>query len=272
MPPQTVILDFDGTCTDVEQEAQGFLTAYKQDLAQRLGRDSLDDAWAAAEAEVLAHPHRHGMVMDGSLVAPPVDLYLLATAVSAVLAPDLDDATTEALFRDNYRFTTCCFKPETKAVLEQLVAGPWDLHIVTNSEPTAVGEKLDALAPAGRDAIQLHGNARKFLVADPVTHAGHAWFERVPEEIRVDQWDRQVLPRRGHYFDALASIWSATETTPEQTLVIGDVYELDLALPAALGCGVHLVESPRTLAYERAAVREAGGTHHPDLAQVHARL
>lgn len=272
MHVRTVILDFDGTCTDVEQEAEGFLRGYKQDLARTLGRDDVEEAWDAAAARVLAAPAEHGMVIGGHRVAPPVDPYLLATAIGTLLGPDLDDAETERLFKENYRFTTTAFKPGARAVVEALIAADVDFHVVTNSDPATVGRKLDALAPAGRDEIHLHGNARKFLVTDPVLHADCARFAAVPATIHVEGWPRAIHPRRGHYHDVLTSIWSAGASAPTDTLVIGDVFELDLLLPAVLGCRVHLASGPRTLPYEREATEAYGGTHDDDLAAALALL
>ncbi len=272
MPIRTVILDFDGTCTDVEREAEGFLTGYKADLARVLGWADVEEAWADAERKVLADPSSYGMVIGGRMVAPPVDLYLLATAISTVIEPQLGDPETERLFKENYRFTTTAFKPEAKEALEHLLQANAQLYVVTNSEATKVASKLDALAPVGREQIRLHGNARKFLVALPELHTENERFATVPETHHVPGWDRPIYARRGHYFDALQSIWRATETTPDETLVVGDVFELDLVLPGTLGCHVHLVPSSRTLDYERRGVEAFGGTHAADLRAVCALL
>lgn len=272
MPIRTVILDFDGTCTDVEREAEAFLVQYKADLARLLGASDLGDRWQAAVDEVLAQPEAHGMRMGGHMVAPPVDPYLLATAVGALLAPGLPDAETERLFKDNYRFTTTAFKPETRGVVEHLAAADVHLCVVTNSDPTTVGRKLDLLAPAGRASIRLHGDARKFLVTEPSVHSQSARFAAVPATWTVPGWGRAIHPRRGNYFDVLESIWLATSSTPAETLVVGDVFELDLVLPAALGCRVHLAAGPRTLPYERTGVEAVGGTHAEDLSAVLEQL
>jgi phosphoglycolate phosphatase-like HAD superfamily hydrolase len=268
MPIRTVILDFDGTCTDVEREAEGFLVRYKQDLAGVLGREDIQGAWAAAEAAVLAEPARHGMVIGGLLVAPPVDPYLLATSISAALEPDLPDSETERLFKENYRYTTTAFKPEACAVVEALAAADVHFFIVTNSDPATVGSKLDTLGPIGRASIRLHGDARKFLVTEPDVHAGSARFAAVAATHAVEGWARPIHTRRGHYFDALESIWRETDTTPHDTLVVGDVFELDLVLPGMLGCQLHLAAGSRTLAYERVGTEAFGGTHGDDLREV----
>ena len=70
---------------------------------------------------------------------------------------------------------------------------------------------------------------------------------------------RPIYLRRGKYYESLREIWRATGATPAETLVCGDIFELDLALPAALGAQVVLIERNNTLPYERAATERAGG-------------
>jgi hypothetical protein len=67
--------------------------------------------------------------------------------------------------------------------------------------------------------------------------------------VRVEGVARPVYLRRGSYFEALC----ATQFPLAETLVVGDIWELDLAMPAALGAHVHLIQraSPfETYAYE----------------------
>jgi hypothetical protein len=51
-------------------------------------------------------------------------------------------------------------------------------------------------------------------------------------------------------------------------LVCGDIFELDLALPLALGCRGHLLERPNALEIERLALQSFGerGTSSSELA------
>src|SRR5438105_2748738 len=66
--------------------------------------------------------------------------------------------------------------------------------------------------------------------------------------------------RGSRYFDALCR--ALGEDAFEDTLVCGDVWELDLAMPAMLGCSVHLItrQSPfHTYQYERDAAAALGG-------------
>lgn len=54
----------------------------------------------------------------------------------------------------------------------------------------------------------------------------------------------------------------------------GDIFELDLALPAALGASVQLVERTNVLEYERRAIAALGprGGRHPSLRALLPRL
>src|SRR5690606_32548849 len=79
-------------------------------------------------------------------------------------------------------------------------------------------------------------------------------------ELQVEGLARPILLRRGRYFEALRRIWDETDTTPAGTLVCGDIFELDLALPAQLGARIHMLGREATPAYERDAVRAAGGS------------
>ena len=82
---------------------------------------------------------------------------------------------------------------------------------------------------------------------------------------------RPVLLRRRRYHEILAAIVAASGSTFADLCVIGDIFELDLAMPLALGARVGLVTSSRTPDYERAFV-----TSHPratlieDLSQIPA--
>jgi hypothetical protein len=56
------------------------------------------------------------------------------------------------------------------------------------------------------------------------------------------------------YHDILRAILDAAGATFADLVVIGDIFELDLAMPLALGARVGLVSSMHTPAYERSFV------------------
>jgi hypothetical protein len=83
---------------------------------------------------------------------------------------------------------------------------------------------------------------------------------------------RSIPLRRANYFRALRDeVWKEDLEGPSRTLVCGDVFELDLALPAALGARVHLVTREDTPPHEVAAVEaQPRGSASQDLASVPA--
>ena len=264
LQPRCIVLDFDGTFTDVEQEAVPYVTAYRADLVRRYGR-AVEARWDAVWEEVGRDPEQ-GWNVGGLVVAPAVsDPYIRSTVTAETilveegLEPDAE-ARREllgALYRTHYRAAGVVFRPDARATLERLLQGPWRLFVVSNSETDAVREKLQRLGAEGLERLTVLGGARKYVVtpAEP----SDARFEALPERLAVEGLRRPLYPRRGHYYGVLRDIWRETDSGPEQTLVCGDIYELDLLLPGSLGAQVHLLARATTPAFERRAVEELHG-------------
>jgi len=100
----------------------------------------------------------------------------------------------------------------------------------------------------------VRGDANKFAVCGSAT--ADARFESLPETVRWPGLDRAIHLRRGRYFDVLRGLWDETGTGPDSTLVVGDGFELDLAMPAALGAHAQLVIRAGTLFHERQLARK----------------
>ncbi len=279
MRPECVILDFDGTFTDVEAEAGPFLAAYRDELSGTFGVE-LAARWDEVALAIRHAPGSFGWEYRGRIVAPShADPYILALSTAQRLLDEhglLPDAAEraaylEALFRSNYPKAKSVFRPEAREVVETLLATGRPVHVVTNSHTDAVEKKLDELAPKGRERLKVHGDAKKYVLGD--ANPPDACFQAVPEEQRLEGLDRPVQLRRGRYYDVLRRVMEETGASPERTLVCGDIYELDLALPAALGMPVHLVCRPGTPTYERQAVsRLPNGAVSEALTPVLARL
>ena len=259
-----VVLDFDGTFTDVAAEGAPFVRHFKSHFAELVGKDlpSVEAAWDKEEAAVLAGAQAFGWDVGGRVVAPATaDPYLLSNCVARQLMgrmgvlPDPADRheALQTLYRESYKLTGTAFKPEAKEVLEALLATGLPVWVVTNAHTDLVDAKLDRLAPKGRERLQVKGDARKYIIDE--AQPADARFKAVPESISFDGLlPRPVYLRRGRYYEALRDIWSLTGTGPESTLVAGDIYELDLALPAALGAHVQFVARDNALPYELKAM------------------
>ncbi len=264
--PRCIVLDFDGTFTDVEREAAPYVTAYRADLTSRYGRlveRRWDEVWNR-----LAERPDDGWEIDGRVVAPALaDPYIRATVTADTLLREegleLDPARRRellaSLYRAHYQEADVVFRPEARRTLEHLLDSGVPVFVVSNSETAAVREKLSRLDARGRERLTVFGGARKYIVTESGRHDER--FERLPRELHVEGLTRPLFPRRGHYHEVLCGIWDATGATADSTFVCGDIYELDLLLPGLLGAQVHLLARRSTPDFERRAVCSLhGGT------------
>ncbi|MGE5186686.1 MAG: HAD family hydrolase [Acidobacteriota bacterium] len=256
-----LVLDFDGTMTDAEAEGRPFTEGYLEDLCVLVGRTPGDTEILAVAAEVegeLARaPAAHPFVWMGRAVAPAtVDPYLRIVPIAHRIldrygalpgALDRNRLLAGVLFKYNYSKTLGrpVFRSGAGKILRELGGSPtW---IVTNSDTHAVAGKIAALDREAPGVAWLtsrvRGYARKFEVDDSWTAA--------PDELAVPGLDRPVLLRRRAYHDNLATVLAEAGQTFADLVVVGDIFELDLALPLALGARIGLVASSRTPAYER---------------------
>jgi len=259
-----LVLDFDGTMTDAEAEGRPFRDGYLDDLCALVGRPAKDaEVLALAEAieaELALAPAAHPFLWLGRAVAPAtVDPYLRMVPIAhrildrfgAIPGPeDRARLLGNVLYRYNYAKTLGrpVFRAGAGDVLRALAGShAW---IVTNSDTHAVAGKITALdreAPGvAWLAARVRGQARKFDVDDAWTGA--------PGELAVPGLSRPVLLRRRAYHDILRELLEAAGAAWAELVVIGDIFELDLALPLALGARIGLVASAHTPPYERAFV------------------
>lgn len=272
-------LDFDGTMTDAEAEGRPFRDGYLDDLCLLVGRQPGDpevlEIAETTEAAIAAAPAAHPFLWMGRAVAPAtVDPYLRMVPIAHRILDRfgvIPDATDRGrllggvLYKYNYAKTLGhpVFRAGAGEVLRALGGSPtW---IVTNSDTHAVAGKVAALDREAPGVAWLtsrvRGFARKFDVDD-------AWAA-APDAMALPGLERAVLLRRRAYFEILKSVLDEAGKTFEDLVVVGDIFELDLAMPLALGARVGLVVGPRTPEYERTFV-----TNHPramlieDLSQI----
>lgn len=267
-----LILDFDGTLTDAEEEGVPFTEGFLRDLATLTGapQEQVTELYACFQAMVLADPTKYAWYMSGLAVAPAtVDPYLRIKPIAGMILDELgivmdskvrENLITHILFRDNYRLTKTCFRPGARRLLEDLYHDrDWiDAVIVTNSAPDAVLEKIAWLSRQLNDLgatgypdnflafwrERLHGGAKKYVV----NNNGDSGSAKL--EFQLAGLDRPVYCKRPYYFDVLHDLVLPRGLVWADVLVVGDIFELDLALPLALGCNVALMKSDKTPPYE----------------------
>ena len=254
-----IVFDFDGTLTDAEEEGKPFRGGYLEDIATLCGvtADDVEVVAREAEAEVAANPQAHGWVYGGRIVAPAtVDPYLRIMPVARMVfdhygrfmnGDDRDRLLDGILYKYNYPKTRTVFREGAREVL---LGTPADTtYVVTNSHTIPVQDKIKQLSAMGDDPDALlwlvervHGRAKKYVLDQD--------FEAVDEELRVPNLSRPILLRRRQYFEALTRLLEVRSADWSELTVIGDIFELDLALPLSLGATVGLVANAHTPQYE----------------------
>lgn len=282
MSDRYLILDFDGTCTDVPNATERYLAEYHRLLSARFAVFT-DEEWKSALQWVAERSPGLGWTLKSTPSAPAAaDPYIQAFEAASHLRrlKDISGDIPGDLHGLAYDAAPGALRPELPAVLAAAADTGWRIHFVTNSSTAKVAHRITDLLATDtglRERIGVTGNAAKFLVCEPAVDGKQgkdgkpgwtppapelrARFAALPATEPCEQLERPIYLRRGAYFDALAAIWGTDLDAPGNTLVCGDVYELDLAMPAALGCAVHLIErgSPfATCKYETDAVARLG--------------
>lgn len=255
-----LILDFDGTVTDAEEEGRPFRGGYLQDIANLVAQP-VEDVLALAdrfEAEVSARRDEFGWVFGGRIVAPAtVDPYLRIMPVARMILDhygaftvrdERDRLLDAVLYKYNYQKTTTAFRPGAGAALRALEGTA--TYVVTNSHTVPVQDKIRQLGAEadGSNALgwlvaRVTGRARKYILDDS--------FDAVDASMALPGLARPVLLRRRHYHEVLDGLRRAEGVAWSDVVVAGDIFELDLALPLAMGATVGLVLGEFTPDYER---------------------
>ena len=266
MPNTHVILDWDGTITDIDCESQSFQELYPQLFCERLGIDQkkYNTVFDELRDDVLSDPGLGFEILGHDVVPAAADPYLLTQKTIQVTLQRLRDGSLDVahtdLPDDESAFLIDLYKDAvgraendayfregkdtTKRFLDDLIANR-DVAIVTNSSTAKVEAQLGELGYTNEDISQftIRGNAKKLFVTPT--------YDGLPDEVTPPGFPRAVQLRRGHYHYVLNDL-EQQGYLPESTAVVGDCYELDLALPEVLGYATVQFATPFTPEHERA--------------------
>ncbi len=265
MTTRLLVLDFDGTVTDAEVEGAPYHEGCLEDISLLSGLTLADVRRIAArfEAEVQANPQAHGWVFGGHIVAPAtVDPYLRIMPVARHVfdeagvfleQTDRNRLLEGLLYKYNYRKTKVAFRDGARETLLSMREQP--VFVVTNSHTDAVQHKISILGggePADNPlqwlVDRVHGSAQKYVL-------DMAWGE-VPESIALPGLGRPVLLRRRLYAECLNALRLQAGAAWSEVMVVGDIFELDLALPLAMGARVGLIVNDFTPFWEKDFLRD----------------
>ena len=275
-----LILDFDGTLTNAEEEGKSYRTGYLEDVALLADIEvSTALEWAEElEQEILSNADQYGWNFNGKIVAPAcVDPYLRIMPISRMIfdragvytnLSERDRLLDRILYKYNYQKTTTAFRNGAaqffheayKLEQEREEGSKLFTCVVTNSHTKPVQQKIKLLGEqSGFDfdwlVERVHGSARKYVIDES--------FEHMTESLSIPNLSRPIYLRRKLYYDRIQSLQEEYGVSWEQTTVFGDIFELDLAVPLACGSKVALMTNEFTPQYEKdyLSTHERGAVH-----------
>ena len=261
-----VILDFDGTITDAEIEGTPYKKGYLEDIALIIDKDisEIEQQAQEIEEEIRKNSHNFGWIYNGKIVAPAtVDPYLRVMPIARILLernnitldPSLRDRILDRiLYKYNYPKTTLAFKEGAQEFFRFLThQNHIETYVITNSHTLPVQQKIRSLGEEGEFnwlVQRVFGSAKKYVV-DSNWNASFGGVP-LPTEMHLPSLQRPIYLQRKNYHDVITKICTEHNIqTMTDLLVIGDIFELDLALPLTLGASVALMTNDHTPQYEK---------------------
>lgn len=278
-------LDFDGTLTDVKRETAPYEAAYRQQMGDDLGFEAqeFERIWTLVRDRIEAAPTKFGWEDEGTgrIMAPATaePMILVRTIAKQILQGLLENpqslglepsknlkkripkngkergARMEDWYLNNYQSCETHFRPGAGEFLKRLneFGGYLSrLAIVTNANPHKVLKKLDLLRETAPrlPPIRVIGGAQKAVLDTRWNGPG------IPDELDLrPHLERAVQLQRKIYYETLAE--TGIFQSDGSAIMVGDVWELDLALPmASQVVKGAFITRPETPAHELAIVRD----------------
>jgi FMN phosphatase YigB (HAD superfamily) len=275
-----VIFDFDGTCTQVPAIFEAYLDLYRRGLVKS-GFDVSEADWRDHQQLVRQHSPRAGWMLGGCPAAPvAADPYILADETAKLIlrirkdARPLPNVNAEA-----YAAAAAPWREDALETFSRLAERGVRIAFVSNSSSAYITGRIEQLVGSQkdlRDHISVQSDAGKFRICElswpnPDISAESAAVFAGLAAAKEGLLERPIYLRRGAYFEAINKVLAGDMRLLSSTLFCGDIFEMDLAMPAELGARVHLIDRAapfETYPYEQQALAACGprGNRSADLA------
>lgn len=270
--PRFVILDYDGTCTNIPVTYERYSQEYFRIFSNEVSPLSVAD-WREGEETVRKQSPHAGWMLGGTPSAPAAaDPYILAYEVSNYLkrSRKISKLIPPDIHSRAYETAHAPWRESAKRVLTSLAEREVRIIFVSNSRTETIKARVDELLGdegAVRDYISVEGDAAKFRIQEIAWDKSEmskemlSAFADLPAAGIEHTLQRPIYIRRGSYFEAISRALGGDLNSLRATVFCGDIWELDLAMPAQLGARVHLIyraEPFATYDYERTAIDKLG--------------
>jgi hypothetical protein len=269
-----IILDFDGTCTQIPPIFEAYLDRYFKGLNES-GLNVTLSEWRDAQASVRVNSPKAGWTVAVCPSAPAAaDPYILAhEAIRLILRRR--GATTPVtipptVHAQAYDEALASWREEAFDTFSRLVEHGVQLHFVSNTGTKFINRRLRDLFGDGNPLtakISVQSGAGKYQICElswddeaVVSTEATKRFQALPVaygEKPLPEIERPIYLRRGAYFEAINRVLAGDFDALTNTVFCGDIWEMDLAMPHALGAKVHLLDRAapfETYRYEKEAL------------------
>jgi hypothetical protein len=240
--------DFDGLMTDLTGTTEKYEHSFNQQMAQYLGMNFTEyqEVFTQKTNEIRQFPEEYEWDIGNGRVAPAcADPFMLHNVATELTLKEIGKIVPIEIrmkyFKDFYCLVESPFREGARNYIEVLAENR-RFVFVTNSETNAVKEKLNVLIGEEKaNEIEVIGQAKKIIIDNEWTST-----PKVPQTTQLEGFPKPIFLWRGKYKTAL----DKTFVQQENGYVIGDVYELDLALPDYLDLNTILLTSSFTPQWE----------------------
>jgi hypothetical protein len=209
--------------------------------------------WSEACDAVRIHSPKAAWTLAGCAAAPAAaDPYILADEAMRLILRRRGDRrpVPPEINAKAYGAAPAPWREETLDTFAKLIEGGVQLHFVSNSSTVVIAGRLqDLLANRSslRDRISVQSDAGKFRVCElewdekmsSLSPAARKRFEALPTAWNggkiANAIGRPVYLRRAAYFGAISRVLGGNFALLPKTVFCGDIWEMDLAMPYALG-------------------------------------
>ena len=272
-PITDIVLDFDGTCTDIPAINEAFLDEYGLIFDKNVEPVSKSE-WKSAQDEVMENSPNAGWMISGCPSAPAAcDPYILAFEAASLILRKRKSTNTlpSTLHHQANDKHPAPWRNDAADVINKILDKGIELHFISNSSTKKIVERLHVLFGEGNPIlkkISVQSGAAKFRISELPWETPDAYpneliekFKKLPASISSNDLDRPIYLRRSFYFEAIAQVFKNDLTKLPSSVFCGDIWEMDHAMPYELGASVHLIEREapyNTYDYERNMVESYG--------------
>lgn len=249
-----VIVDFDGTATDIDQETIPFRQEFLRRMAELLNIEqaAFERMVCEQEQRIRRHPEQFGFVRCNRIVAPSnTDPYILPYEAIRCIMHTLkrwpDDDTIQMILYSTFESVldmvshSIVFREGIEEFFFTMQTQ--SSYIVSGSTQSLMIDKIGTLGSRFHWLYsRAFGDAKKYNIVDQL--------KGVPETFTMPGYYRPMYTRRHQYYWILDHLRRRHSAQWSDVLVIGDIFEADGALPFSLGARFALMLREGSLQHE----------------------